>query len=123
MSKKILVVDDEIELVNVIKIRLEANGYEVISAYDGQEALEKVNKENPDLIILDLIMPKMDGHKVIAMLKYDQRYMKTPIIIFTGSGVKGNEKFSQDFSPAAYINKPVDSDVLLAKIKELLSKR
>ncbi len=123
MSKKILVVDDEIELVNVIKIRLEANGYEVISAYDGQEALEKAKKENPDLIILDLIMPKMDGYKALSMLKDDQCYAKTPIIILTGSGVKEYEKFSQGFFPEAYITKPVDSDVLLAKIKELLSKR
>lgn len=64
MSKKILIVDDESDLVEVVRSRLVASGYECITASDGMEGLTKAQKENPDLIILDLMLPKMDGYKV-----------------------------------------------------------
>ncbi|MDP2904979.1 MAG: response regulator, partial [Candidatus Omnitrophota bacterium] len=69
--------------VETVTFRLQASGYEVISAYDGQEGLEKAKKEKPDLIILDLMLPRMDGYKVCGLLKADSRYSKIPIILFT----------------------------------------
>ena len=83
MAKKILIVDDEIQLVEMVKMRLEAAGYEIISAYDGQEGFDKAKKDKPDLIILDLMLPRMDGYKVCALLKKDARHSSIPIIMFT----------------------------------------
>lgn len=75
-KKRILVVEDETELVKAIQIRLEQAGYEALFAYDGHEGLEKAHKERPDLIILDLMLPKMDGYNVCGLLKRDERYVR-----------------------------------------------
>lgn len=120
MAKKILVVDDEAQLVDMVKMRLEANSYEVIVAYDGQEALEKTKKEKPDLIILDLMLPKMDGYKVCGLLKADTRYNKIPIIMFTARAQESDLKMGEEVGADAYITKPFEVEVLLEKIRELL---
>src|SRR3989339_345444 len=83
-DKKILVVDDEPDVVKLLKVRLEASGYAVIEAYDGQEGLDKAHNEMPDLIILDLMLPKLNGYQVCRMLKFDEDYKNIPIIILTG---------------------------------------
>jgi len=120
MSKKrILVVDDEQALVELVKMRLETNGYEVLSAFDGQEALDKARKEKPDLIILDLMLPKIDGYKVCRMLKFDEKYKKIPIILFTARAQESDKKMGQDVGADSYIVKPFEPKALLAKIKEL----
>lgn len=120
MGKKILLVDDEVGLVDMVKMRLEANDYDVVVAFDGQEALEKARKEIPDLIILDLMLPKMDGYKVCGLLKTDTRYSKIPIIIFSAMAQEKDKKLAEEVKADAYITKPFDSQVLLSKIKELL---
>jgi len=122
-KKQILLVDDELELVTVVKFRLEANDYGVIVAYDGQEALEKARKDKPDLIILDLMLPKMDGYKVCGLLKADERYKKIPIIMFTARGQESDKKIGEEVGADAYITKPFEDQVLLAKIKELLKEQ
>jgi two-component system alkaline phosphatase synthesis response regulator PhoP len=122
MSKKrILVVDDEKELTDLIKVRLESNGFQAIVAYDGQEGLTKAKKEKPDLIILDLMLPKMDGYKVCRMLKFDEKYRKIPIILFTARAQEADVKLGQEVGADAYITKPFESKVLLDKIQELLA--
>jgi len=123
MPKKILVVDDEKELVEMIKMRLEASGYEVIPAYDGQEALEKARKEKPDLIVLDLMLPKIDGYKVCRMLKFDEKYKHIPIIMFTARAQEEDKKLGEEVGADAYITKPFESQALLKKIKELLGEK
>ena len=120
MSKKILLVDDEAELVEMMKMRLEANNYEVITGYDGQEALEKARREKPDLLILDLMLPKMDGYKVCGLLKKDARYSRIPIIMFTARAQEEDKKAGEEAGADAYITKPFEPKVLLEKIKELL---
>ena len=120
MGKKILLVDDEVGLVDMMKMRLEANNYDVITAFDGNEALEKAKKENPDLIILDLMLPKMDGYKVCGLLKTDTRYSKIPIIIFSAMAQEKDKKLAEEVKADTYITKPFDPQVLLSKIKELL---
>lgn len=120
MPKKILLVDDEPELVKMIKRRLEVNNYEVITAYDGQEGLEKAKKETPDLIILDLMLPKMDGYKVCGLLKKDARFAKIPIIIFTARVQQADAKLGEEMGANVYLTKPFESEVLLSKIAELL---
>ena len=84
-KKKILVVDDETDLVEMIVLRLEANDFTVIKAYDGQVALDLARTEKPDLIILDLMLPKIDGYKVCRMLKFDEKYKSIPVILFTAA--------------------------------------
>jgi len=120
MAKKILLVDDEIQLVDVVKIRLEAIGYDVIPAYDGQEALDKARREKPDLIILDLMLPKIDGYKVCRMLKFDEKYKHIPIILFTARAQEEDVKMGEEVGGDAYIIKPFDPQALLDKIKELI---
>lgn len=121
-KKRILLVDDEAQLVEVVKMRLEANNYEVISAYDGQEALDKARKLKPDLIILDLMLPKIDGYKVCRMLKFDEKYKNIPIVLFTARAQDSDEKLGYEVGADAYIIKPFEPTVLLEKIAGLLSK-
>jgi len=82
-----LLIDDESQMVDMVQMRLEANGYEVISANDGEEGLEKAKSEKPDLIILDVMMPKMDGYQVCTILKHDAQYNKIPISRFEFHGL------------------------------------
>ncbi|MFC1646368.1 response regulator transcription factor, partial [Candidatus Omnitrophota bacterium] len=110
------------QLVEMVTMRLEASGYEVISAADGQEALDKARQEKPDLIILDLMLPKMDGYKVCGLLKADVRYNRIPIIIFTARAQESDQKMGEEAGADAYITKPFDSEVLLSKIEVLLKK-
>lgn len=119
-KKRILVVDDEFELVKAIQIRLEQADYDVIVAYDGQEALEKARKEKPDLIVLDLMLPKIDGYKVCRMLKFDDKYKQIPIIMLTARGQESDQKTGYETGADAYMTKPFQHEVVLAKIKELL---
>ena len=119
-KKRILIVEDEIQLMEMVKIRLEANDYEVLTAYDGQEALNKAREEEPDLIILDLMLPKIDGYKVCGLLKSDSRYNKIPIIIFTALAQNSDKEIGMEVGADAYIMKPFKSEVLLTKIRELL---
>ncbi len=120
MQKKILLVDDEVDIVRTLRKRLETNNYEVITAFDGLEALEKVKKERPDLVILDLMLPKMDGYKVCGLLKKDTRYSKIPIVIFTARAEKQDKKTGMQIGADAYIVKPFEPRILLDKLKELL---
>lgn len=119
-KKRILIVDDEKDLVETVAFRLQANGYEVISAYDGQEGLDKAKKEKPDLIILDLMLPKIDGYKVCRMLKFDEKYKKIPIILFTACVQEEDKKLGQDVGADSYMTKPFEPQALLTQIKELL---
>lgn len=120
MPKRILVADDEVEAVKMMRIVLEASGYEVIGAHDGQEALEKARKEIPHLMILDLMLPKLDGYRVCRMLKFDEKYRHIPIIIFTARAQESDRKMGEEVGANAYITKPFEHAVLLGKIRELL---
>jgi len=120
-NKKILVVDDEMELQMGVVIRLKAAGFEVLTASDGLEGLEKARKEEPDLILLDLMLPKMDGYKVCRMLKFDAKYKDIPIILLTARAQDTDKSMGGDAGANAYITKPFDHRELLDKIKELLN--
>ena len=121
-NKKILLVDDEKDLVETVSFRLKASGYDVVTAYDGQEALTKTRLEKPDLIILDLMLPKMDGYKVCRMLKFDERYKSIPIIMFTARVQESDKKMGEEVGADDYITKPFEPENLLGKIKELLER-
>lgn len=121
-EKKILLIEDEKDMVYAVTLQLESSGYKTITAFDGQEGLKIARIEKPDLIILDLMLPKMDGYKVCGLLKSDTRYNKIPIIMFTARAQESDIKMGREVGADAYITKPFEPQVLLTKIKELLEK-
>lgn len=120
---KILLVDDEPDLVQMISLRLKSVGYEVVTACDGQEALEQVKQTKPDLLILDLMLPKLDGYKVCRLLKFDERTKELPILIFTARAQEQDIKLASECGADAYLTKPFEAKVLLGKLQELLAAR
>jgi DNA-binding response OmpR family regulator len=118
-KKRILLVDDEKDLVETMVFQLVAAGYEVITAYDGVDGLAKAKKDKVDLIILDLMLPKMDGYKVCGLLKKDVRYSKIPIILFSAKAQESDMKMGEEVGADYYVTKPFEAKVLLAEIKEL----
>ena len=120
MAKKILIVDDDPNIVSLLAARLRANGYEIVSAEDGLVGLEKAKTEKPDLIILDLMLPKMDGYKVCGLLKKDTRYSKIPIILFSARAQEADVRLGEEVSADAYITKPFEPKKLLSKIQGFL---
>ena len=120
-KKRILLVDDEGKFVVALKIRLEKSGYQVSQAYDGEEALSKARSENPDLIILDLMLPKVDGFMICSLLKKDDRYKHIPIIICSSRIREEDKELGRKVGADAYITKPFDSQDLMDTIKRLLS--
>lgn len=120
-KKRILLVEDEPEFRLGVRMRLEANGYEVIEAEDGVMGLELARKESPDLIILDLMLPKMEGYQVARLLKFDERYRKTPIIMLTARSQHTDKETGLSVGADAYLTKPFKSEELLAKMAELLT--
>ncbi len=122
-DKKILLVDDETDFVDVVRTRLEANKYQVTPAYDGEEALAKVREERPDLIILDIVLPKINGFDVCRKLKIDNKYKDIPIILLTAKFQKSDIEFGKAMGAEAYIVKPFEPEMLIKKIKELLKNK
>ena len=119
-KKKVLIVDDEEDMVYAVKLQLESNGFEVITAGNGQEALDKARTGTPDIIILDLMLPKIDGYKVCRMLKFDKKYKMIPIIMLTARVQERDQKLGFEVGADAYLTKPFEHEELLAKIKELI---
>ena len=117
MGNKILVVDDEEHIVQMIESRLSANGYEVITAYNGKQALERAKVEMPDLILLDLMMPDIDGFSVLRKLKCEFETMHIPVIMLTCRADSDSIFKAQDLKSTDYIIKPFKPDELLKLIK------
>lgn len=113
-------VEDKEDLADTIKLRLEANDYEVLVAHDGKQGLELAREEEPNLIILDLMLPKIDGYKVCRMLKFDKKYKKIPVIILTARAQDSDMKLGEEVGADAYLTKPYEPEVLLAKISQLI---
>ena len=120
--KKILVVDDEPDLVETVRYPLEMEGYQVLIAYNGEDGLNQARKEGPDLIILDLMLPKLDGYKVCRLLKFDERYKHIPILMLTAKTQEKDKLLGKETGADDYMTKPFDIDKLLEKVKFYLSK-
>jgi len=118
-NKKILIVDDEPFCVKVLQRRLEYNDYEVIVASDGEEALAKTRSERPDLILLDLMLPLLNGVEVCSRLKADPDLQQIPIIVCTAKYDHKPEKNSA-LPVDCYFPKPIDVELLLEKLEEFL---
>jgi len=120
-KKTILLVDDEPDLLDSLSIRLKASGYNVLMAVDGLDALKKARTLSPDLIILDLMLPKMDGYKVARLLKFDNRYSHIPILILSARGQDLDKEMGKNAGADDYMVKPFDSVDLISRVKRLLS--
>jgi DNA-binding response OmpR family regulator len=147
MAKKVLVIDDDEKTVKFISVALQEHGYEAVSAPDGKEGLEKVKTEKPDLVILDVMMPKRTGFVLFKLLRKNEEYKDIPVIMLTAVAdslteldAKKDDTFESPYDrlreslrkniqemreeglnrPEMYVDKPIDLDDLAAKVKELI---
>ncbi len=120
---RILVVDDESVILKLLDYRLTMSGYDVITALNGTEALEMTRNKKPDLVILDVALPEMDGCEICELLKKDERYAGIPVMMVTATAREESIKRGINAGADAYMTKPFESEELLSKIKELLEKK
>ncbi len=119
--KKVLIVEDSQDIRSLLSMRLLINGYDVASAEDGQAGLDKVKDEHPDLVMLDLMLPKIDGYEVCRMLKFDEKFKHIPIIILSALDQQEDREKATKSGADAYFIKPFDLELLLTKIKKLIA--
>jgi two-component system, OmpR family, alkaline phosphatase synthesis response regulator PhoP len=117
---KILVVDDEIYIVHILDFSLGMEGYEVVTALDGEQALEKAKTEHPDLIVLDIMMPKLDGYETCKMLKADEATRAIPVILLSAKGRNVDQKVGFEVGADDYITKPFSPRKLVERINTIL---
>ncbi len=120
MAGKILVVDDEPDILKMVTFRLKKEGYEVITAMDGQEALDLANRERPDLVLLDLRLPVMDGYEVCKALKADENLKQIPVVFLTASVASSIVEKVKAFKAEGYLIKPFDPVKLLETVKKFI---
>lgn len=119
--KKVLIVEDDIDLVEVLELNLKKYGYEVDHAYDGEQALKKVQEFHPDIIILDIMLPKLNGKVFTQQLKSDPKTKDTPIIGISGRiGIKEVLMADNQLIVSSFFYKPVQTSLLVKEIKKLL---
>jgi DNA-binding response OmpR family regulator len=117
---RVLVVDDEPDLVRILEFGLKAAGYQVDTANDGQEGLKKARELKPDIILLDLMLPKLDGYKVCRLLKFDERYKHIPIMILSARTQEGDQNLAHEMGANRFLTKPYEFAEILEHIKALL---
>ena len=130
MPAKILIIDDDPDIVDALYVLLEGEGLDVVSAHDGEEGLAKIKEENPDLIILDLLMPKVDGYEVCKTLQ-DPRWSKwkdTPILVLTSVREEASQRryeleMGMRMEVDDYVEKPIDPDVVLERVQKILARK
>lgn len=121
MKTKILLVDDEKDIVEFLQYNLSNEGFKVITAYNGQEALEKLSQK-PDLIILDVMMPKMDGYEACSRIRAIDEFKNTPVIFLTAKSSELDEVHGLNIGADDFIQKPISPKKLVARVKSNLRK-
>ncbi len=121
--KRILVVDDEIYIVHILEFSLTMEGYTVLTASDGQEALKTIEAERPDLVVLDIMMPSLDGYQVCRKLRQDDQFQNLPVILLSAKGRPVDREAGLEAGADDYITKPFSPRKLLEKIRELLERK
>jgi DNA-binding response OmpR family regulator len=119
-KKRILIVDDEPDLVETIQLALEIENYETLVAFDGYRGLDRARNEKPDLIILDVMLPGMNGYKVCRLLKFDEKYKRIPIIMLTAEAQEKDRRTGKETGADFYMTKPFSANKLLTKVREYL---
>ena len=119
-KKKILIVDDEPSVLKIVKRRLEASNYDVVTALDGVDGLQAVFLQKPDLVISDIMMPNMDGYTFVKALRANPAAARIPVLILTAKEKLQDLFFFQGVKDVDYLVKPFESEALLQKITELL---
>ncbi|MDY0376712.1 MAG: response regulator transcription factor [Desulfobacterium sp.] len=122
-KEKILIVDDERDIVELVRFNLEREGYETLVAFSGEKALSKANKEMPDLIVLDLMLPGIDGLEVTRQIRGKQETMKIPIVMLTAKGEESDIVTGLELGANDYISKPFSPRELVARIRGILRRR
>jgi DNA-binding response OmpR family regulator len=117
--RKILIADDDLEILSLVRRHLRKKGLDVVEASDGEEALETARKEKPDLVILDVMMPGMSGWEVCRAIREDESLAHTRVIMLTGIGERLNEMTSPLYGADDYLDKPFDFGELDEKIKSV----
>lgn len=117
-AKKILVVDDEKRVVAAIVANLQLEGYEVVPAYGGREALELISQERPDLVVLDVMMPEMSGWEVLETLKSNPETASLPVIMLTALSQDRDIEKGWELDANAYLTKPFDPAKLIRIVRE-----
>ncbi len=118
--KKILIVDDEQDIVESLKFVLEAADYTCFTAYNGEDGLRLAKEIMPDLIILDVMMPKINGYKISRLLKYDNKYKNIPILMLTARSQEQDKIIGEETGADEYITKPFELDDIVNKVHEYL---
>lgn len=119
MPRKILTVDDEKHIVRLIQVNLERQGYEVVTAHDGREALEKVESERPDLVILDVMMPYMDGFEVLQNMKRNPGTRDIPVIMLTAKAQDADVFKGWQSGVDCYLTKPFNPMELISFVQRI----
>ena len=117
---RILVVDDEPDLIAVLRMGLQMEGLDVLEAADGTEGLRRAREEKPDLLVLDLMLPKMDGYQVCRSLKFDSRYKDLPILILSARPGDQDKRLAIEMGADDFIRKPYDLKDLVSRIRQRL---
>ncbi len=118
-KKRVLVVDDERHIVRLVQVNLERQGYEVLTAYDGVECLEKAKSERPDLIVLDVMMPRMDGFEALQRLKSDPETSHIPVIMLTARAQDRDVLQGYQYGADLYLTKPFSPMELLSLVRRV----
>ncbi len=122
MAKKILIIDDEQDIIDLLQFNLQAEGYETLSALEGETAIELAQKKQPDLIILDIMLPGKDGYEVIRELRQDMKTRQIPVIFLTAKDSEIDEVIGLELGADDYIVKPIGLRKLVARVKMVLRK-
>lgn len=118
MKRTVLIADDEADIVETLQFMLESDGFEVLTAYDGEEALKIARRAIPDIILLDVMMPKINGYKVSRLLKFDKKFQDIPILMITARSQEEDKLIGEETGADEYITKPFD----IANVIDLINK-
>ena len=118
--KKILIVDDEQDIVESLKFVQESSDYSCYTAFNGEDGLKLAKELIPDLIILDVMMPKINGYKISRLLKYDSKYKNIPILMITARSQEEDKLIGEETGADEYITKPFDLDNVLKTVDKYL---
>ena len=120
---KVLVVDDEVYILHILDFILGAESYDVVTATNGEQALQKVRDEKPDLVILDIMMPRLDGYETCRMIKNDNATKHIPVILLTAKGREIDQKLGREVGANDYITKPFSPNKLIERVQAILGVR